>query len=175
MRGTQALPALDTSALVSGQPCDVGTYGWNVFNELLEGMLILELRATAVWAGAELDLNILIDMIGLAPEGARMPALAPRSFGRDGAFCGSRRKGAACRCAARSAASRATCSSAMRFVLTSSCWYSEAIWTRRASTSGASSAKRSAWDSAAWSKRSGSSRRHCLRIAALQFTRRAAP
>src|SRR6266403_1249218 len=112
MRGTQALPALDTSALVSGQPCDVGTYGWNVFNELLEGMLILELRATAVWAGAELDLNILIDMIGLAPEGARMSALAPRSFGRD---------------------------------------------------------------SAAWSKRSGSSRRHCLRIAALQFTRRAAP
>jgi hypothetical protein len=49
-------------------------------------MLILELRATAVWAGAELDLNILIDMIGLAPEGARMSALAPRSFGRDGAF-----------------------------------------------------------------------------------------
>ena len=86
MCGTQALPALDTSALVSGQPCDVGTYGWNVFNELLEGMLILELRATAVWAGAELDLNILIDMIGLAPEGARMSALAPRSFGRDGAF-----------------------------------------------------------------------------------------
>src|SRR3974377_153444 len=86
MCGTQALPALDTSALVSGQPCDVGTYGWNVFNELLEGMLILELRATAVWAGAELDLNILIDMIGLAPEGARMSALAPRPFGRDGAF-----------------------------------------------------------------------------------------
>jgi hypothetical protein len=25
-------------------------------------------------------------MIGLAPEGARMSALAPRSFGRDGAF-----------------------------------------------------------------------------------------
>ena len=86
MCGTQALPALDTSALVSGQPCDVGTYGWNVFNELLERLLILELRATAVWAGAELDLNILIDMIGLAPEGARMSALAPRSFGRDGAF-----------------------------------------------------------------------------------------
>ena len=86
MCGTQALPALDTSALVSGQPCDVGTYGWNVFNELLERLLILELRATAVWAGTELDLHILIDMIGLAPEGARMSALAPRSFGRDGAF-----------------------------------------------------------------------------------------
>jgi hypothetical protein len=49
-------------------------------------MLIPELRATAVWAGTELDLNMLIDMIGLAPEGARMSALAPRSFGRYGAF-----------------------------------------------------------------------------------------
>jgi hypothetical protein len=49
-------------------------------------MLILELRATAVWAGAELDLNILIDMIGLVPEGARMSALAPRPLRRHSAL-----------------------------------------------------------------------------------------
>jgi hypothetical protein len=60
----------------------LATHRRNVFNELLDRMVILELRATAVWAGTELDLNILIDMIGLAPEGARMSALAPRSFGR---------------------------------------------------------------------------------------------
>jgi hypothetical protein len=38
--------------------------------------VILELRATAVWARTELDFNILIDMIGLVPEGTRMSPLA---------------------------------------------------------------------------------------------------
>jgi len=46
----EALPALNTSGLVSGQPCDVGAYGRNVFNELLDYVLILELGATTVWA-----------------------------------------------------------------------------------------------------------------------------
>src|ERR1700680_903725 len=48
----------------------------------------IALRATAVRAGTESDLNILINMIGLVPEGARMSALAPRSLGRYGAFLG---------------------------------------------------------------------------------------
>src|SRR3981081_4735507 len=49
-------------------------------------MLILELRATAVWAGTEFGLKVLINMIGFVPEGARMSALAPRPFRRQGAF-----------------------------------------------------------------------------------------
>ena len=54
----------------------------------------------------------------------------------------------------------------MRFVLTSTCWCSKAFWARRASSSGAISLKRSACESAAWSKRSGFSLRHCLSSAA---------
>jgi hypothetical protein len=45
-------------------------------------MLILELRATAVWAGTEFGLKVLINMIGLVPERTRMSALAPRPLGR---------------------------------------------------------------------------------------------
>src|ERR1700730_14582699 len=86
MFGTDTLTASHTGALVSGQPCHVGTHRGNVFNELLERMLILELRATAVRARTELDLNLLIQMIGLVPEGARMSALAPRPLGRHRAF-----------------------------------------------------------------------------------------
>ena len=44
------------------------------------------MHATAVWARTELDLNILIDMIGLVPEGARMSELASRMLGSHGAF-----------------------------------------------------------------------------------------
>jgi hypothetical protein len=44
--------------------------------------MILELRATAVWARTELDFNILIDMIGLVPKGARMSPLASGPLGR---------------------------------------------------------------------------------------------
>jgi hypothetical protein len=39
-----------------------------------------------VWARTEFDLNILIDLLRLMPEGARMSTLASRSFGRRGAF-----------------------------------------------------------------------------------------
>jgi hypothetical protein len=49
-------------------------------------MLILELPTTAVRAGAELDLNVLVDLLGLVPEGARMSALAPRPLRRQGAL-----------------------------------------------------------------------------------------
>ena len=48
-------------------------------------MLILELRATAVWAGTEFGLKVLINMIGFVPERTRMSACrapaawAPRS------------------------------------------------------------------------------------------------
>src|ERR1700719_3390830 len=86
MFGTDTLTASHTGTLVSGQRCHVGTHRGNVFNELVERMLILELRATAVRAGTELDLNLLIQMIGLVPEGARMSALAPRPLGRHRAF-----------------------------------------------------------------------------------------
>src|ERR1700732_215722 len=51
-------------------------------------MLIIELRATAVWAGTEFGLKVLINMIGFVPERTRMSALAPRPLGRHGAFLG---------------------------------------------------------------------------------------
>jgi hypothetical protein len=60
----------------------VGAYRGNVFNELLDRVLILELRATTVWARIELDLNVLIDLLGVVPEGARMSVLAPRRLRR---------------------------------------------------------------------------------------------
>ena len=82
------LTAPHTGGLVSGQPCDVGAHGRNVFNELLDRMGILELATTAVWTGTELDLEVLIDMIRLAPEGARMSTLAPRPLGCHGTFLG---------------------------------------------------------------------------------------
>jgi hypothetical protein len=49
-------------------------------------MWILELATAAVWTGTELDLKVLIDIIGFVPVGARMPTLAPRPLGRHGAF-----------------------------------------------------------------------------------------
>jgi hypothetical protein len=64
----------------------MGPHGRNIFNELLDRMGILELATTAVWAATELDLKVLIDLIGFAPAGARMSTLAPRPLGRHGAF-----------------------------------------------------------------------------------------
>jgi hypothetical protein len=64
----------------------VGAYGRNVFNELLDGVGIPELAATAVWAGTELDFKVLIDLIGFLSASARMSAFAPRPLGRHGAF-----------------------------------------------------------------------------------------
>jgi hypothetical protein len=64
----------------------MGPHGRNIFNELLDRMGILELATTAVWAATELDLKVLIDIIGFAPAGARMSTLAPRPLGRHGAF-----------------------------------------------------------------------------------------
>ena len=48
-------------------------------------MLILKLRAPAMRAGTESNLNILIKIIGLVPEGARMSVLAPRPLVREAA------------------------------------------------------------------------------------------
>jgi hypothetical protein len=39
-----------------------------------------------VWARTEFDLNILIDLLRLMSESARMSTLASRPFGRHGAF-----------------------------------------------------------------------------------------
>jgi hypothetical protein len=86
MFGTDTLTAPYTGGLVSGQPCDVGAHGRNVFNELLDGSWILELATTAVWAATELDLKVLIDLLGFVSAGARMSPLAPRPLGRHGAF-----------------------------------------------------------------------------------------
>ena len=66
----------------------MGPHGRNIFNELLDRMGILELATTAVWAATELDLKVLIDLIGFAPAGARMSTLAPRPLGRHGTFLG---------------------------------------------------------------------------------------
>jgi hypothetical protein len=66
----------------------VGAYRRNIFNELLDRVLVLELRSTAVWTGTELDLEGLIDLLRFSSAGARMSALAPRPIGCHGAFLG---------------------------------------------------------------------------------------
>src|ERR1700686_771157 len=88
MLGTDTLTASRTGGVVSGQPCDVGAHRWNIFNELLNRMVVLELCSTAVWTGTEFDLEGLIDLLRLWPAGARMSPLAPRPLGRHGAFLG---------------------------------------------------------------------------------------
>src|ERR1700759_5236001 len=88
MLGTHSLPASHTGGVVSGQPCDVGTHRRNIFNELLDPILVLELRAPALWTGTELDFEGLIDLLRLWSTGARMSGLAPRPLGRQGALLG---------------------------------------------------------------------------------------
>jgi hypothetical protein len=81
MFGSDTLTALRTGGLVSGQPCDVGAYGRNVFNELLDGVGIPELAATAVWAATELDFKVLIDLIGFCRQAPGCPRLRPGRLG----------------------------------------------------------------------------------------------
>src|SRR5580658_1626728 len=88
MLGTDTLTASHTGGTVSGQPCDVGAHRWKIFNELLDRVLVLELRATALWTGTEFDLQGLIDLLGFWSAGARMSALAPGTLGCHGAFLG---------------------------------------------------------------------------------------
>ena len=88
MLGTDALTASHTGGVISGQPCDVRADRRNIFNELLDRVLVLELRATALWTGTELDLEGLIDLLRLWSAGARMSPLAPRPLGCHGAFLG---------------------------------------------------------------------------------------
>jgi hypothetical protein len=86
--GTDILTASHTGGVISGQPCDVRAHRWNIFNELLDRVVVLELRTTALWTGTEFDLKGLIDLLRLWSAGARMSALAPRPLGRHGAFFG---------------------------------------------------------------------------------------
>ena len=88
MLGTDSLTASHTDGVVSGQPCDVGAHRRNIFNELLDRVLVLELRTSALWTGTEFDLKELIDLLRLWSAGARMSALAPRPLGCHGAFLG---------------------------------------------------------------------------------------
>ncbi len=88
MLGTDSLTASHTGGVISGQPCNVGAHRRNIFNELLDRVVVLELRATALWTGTEFDLQGLIDLLRLWPAGARMSALTPRSLGCHGAFLG---------------------------------------------------------------------------------------
>jgi hypothetical protein len=88
MLGTDTLTASHTGGVVSGQPCDVGADRRNIFHELLDRVLVLELRTTAVRTGTELDLKELIDLLRLWSASARMSALAPRPLGCQGTFLG---------------------------------------------------------------------------------------
>src|ERR1700719_4117001 len=117
MLGTDALTASHTGGVVSGQPCDVGAHRRNIFDELLDRILALELRATALWTGTELDLERLIDLLRLWPAGARMSPLAPRPLGRHGAFLGvpTERSGLAVRGALGLFERRFQLSNALRF------------------------------------------------------------
>ena len=67
MLGTDTLTASHTGGVISGQPCDVRADRRNIFNELLDRVLVLELRAAAVRTGTELDLEELIDLLRLLP------------------------------------------------------------------------------------------------------------
>src|SRR6202040_3353435 len=86
MAGTDPLPASQTNSLVSPQPCHLRAHRGKLFDELFALRLIPKLLAATVWARTEFDLNILIDLLRLMPEGARMSTLASRPFGRHGAF-----------------------------------------------------------------------------------------
>jgi hypothetical protein len=66
----------------------VGADRRNIFHELLDRVLVLELRTTAVRTGTELDLKELIDLLRLGSASARMSALAPRPLGCQGTFLG---------------------------------------------------------------------------------------
>src|SRR5580693_8296998 len=88
MLGTDALTASHTGGVISGQPCDVRADRRNIFYELLDRVLVLELCTSALWTGTELDLKELIDLLRLWSAGARMSALAPRPLGCHGAFLG---------------------------------------------------------------------------------------
>jgi hypothetical protein len=88
MLGTDTLSASHTGGVISGQPCDVGAHRWNIFNELLDGVVVLEVGTTALWTGTEFDLQGLIDLLRLRSAGARMSTLAPRRLGCHGAFLG---------------------------------------------------------------------------------------
>jgi hypothetical protein len=86
MAGTDTLPASQTNSLVSPQACHLRAHRGKLFDELFALRLIPELLAATVWARTEFDLNILINLFRLMPEGARMSTLASRPFGRHGAF-----------------------------------------------------------------------------------------
>ena len=88
MLGTDSLTASHTGGVISDQPCDVRADRRNIFNELLDRVLVLELRTTALWTGTEFDLKELIDLLRLWSAGTRMSALAPRPLGCHGAFLG---------------------------------------------------------------------------------------
>jgi hypothetical protein len=71
--------------LVSPQPYGMGTHRGKLFDELFDLRLIPELLAAAVRAPTEFDLNLLIEMIGRVPEGARMSTRHPLAiYRRDG-------------------------------------------------------------------------------------------
>src|ERR1700676_5730996 len=86
MAGTDHLLASQTNSLVSPQPCHLRAHRGKLFDELFALRLIPKLLAATVWARTEFDLNILIDLLRLMPESARMSTLASRPFGRHGAF-----------------------------------------------------------------------------------------
>src|ERR1700719_4934287 len=86
MAGADPLPASQTNSLVSPQPCYLRAHRGKLFDELFALRLIPKLLAATVWARTEFDLNILIDLLRLMPESARMSTLASRPFGRHGAF-----------------------------------------------------------------------------------------
>src|SRR6202790_1334618 len=52
MSGTDRLTTSGTGGVISGQLYDLRAYRCNLFNELLDRMLVLELRPTALWTGS---------------------------------------------------------------------------------------------------------------------------
>src|SRR5215475_5678753 len=82
MAGTHTLTTAHTGSLVSGQPCHPRADGRNVFDCLFDLRLINKLSRPAVRTSTQFDLDILIDLIGLATECAGMSLLASGPLGR---------------------------------------------------------------------------------------------
>ena len=114
-----------------------------------------------MWARTEFDLNILINLIRLMPEGARMSTLASRPFGRHDAFLWLDAERSSLAVGGTLGGFERPFPTRRGVCLSFQLLLQEAFWARKASSSGAISLKRSACQSAVWSKRAGFSLDHC--------------
>src|ERR1700675_1355639 len=86
MSGTDRLTTSGTGGVLSGQLYDLRGDRGKLFQELLDRLLVLEMRPPGLGTGTEFDLQGLIDLFRFWSAGAWMSALTPRPLGCHGAF-----------------------------------------------------------------------------------------